>query len=178
MKCSTNIALATSISILLAACGSGANNSNSVAPLTSTSPSTPAAQSTPVTSANLQSIVPAFTYSANSQELAFANGLTQFRRQIGLGLLAQNTKLDASATAHLAYVIANNSAYGGTVALSEIDPSTGDPWFHDEQVGKTGFTGVLPSDRDKVAGYAGKISGAEEGGFGGGHGSAGNPPTE
>jgi hypothetical protein len=115
--------------------------------------------------------VPAFTYSTNSQEFAFATGFNQFRQRIGLGLLAQNTKLDASATAHLAYVVANNLAYGGTVELDAIDSSTGNPWFHDEQVGKTGFTGVLPSDRDKAAGYVGQISGAEEGGFGGGHGS-------
>lgn len=170
-------ALATSVSILLAACGGGGSSSTPAA-VSSTSPVTPGVPTVPttpavpvVTPAYLQTSVPAFTYGANSQELAFATALNQFRQQIGLGLVAQNAKLDTSATSHLGYVVANDSAYGGTVSLDAIDPASGLPYFHVEQAGKTGFTGVLPADRDKVAGYSGQISSAEEGGFGGGQGS-------
>lgn len=163
-------AVATSVSILLAACGGGGGGSSS-APASASNPVT--TPSTPVvTPANLQTTVPAFTYASNSQENVFATNLNQFRQQIGLGLLAQNEKLDASATAHLAYVIANNVSYGGTVNVSAIDPATGNPYFHEEQANLKGFTGVLPADRNKAAGYTGQFGSSEEGAYGGGHGSA------
>lgn len=165
-------ALAISLSILLAACGGGGGGSSttpSSASGTGTTPATPA--TTVVTPANLQATVPAFTYGASSEEFAFGTALNQFRQLAGLGLLAQNTKLDASAAAHLAYVNANTTAYGGTVQVDAIDPATGTPWFHEEQPNLKGFTGVLPADRNKVAGYTGLLSGAEEGSFGGGHGA-------
>lgn len=160
-------ALAASISILLAACGGGGVSSTPASGLTSvTTPTVPI-----VTPANLQTTVPAFTYGASSPEFAFGTGLNQFRQQIGLGPLAQNTKLDASATAHLGYVLANDVNYGGTVNMDAIDPTTGNPYFHEEQANLKGFTGVMPADRDKAAGYNGQVSGSEEGSYGGGHGS-------
>lgn len=168
MNCSTSLALATSISILLTACGGGGGSSMTPFP-SSGSGTTPAAPV--VTPANLQTTVPAFTYGASSQESAFGTGLNQFRQQIGLGLLAQNTKLDASATAHLGYVLANDVNYGGTVNMDAIDPTTGSPYFHEEQANLKGFTGVTFADRDKAAGYTGQISGTEEGAYGGGHGA-------
>lgn len=166
-------ALATSLSILLAACGGGGGGSSTTPSSASGTGTTPATPATPVvTPANLQATVPAFTYGASSEEFAFGTALNQFRQLAGLGLLAQNTKLDASATAHLAYVLANDINYGGTVTFDAIDPATGNPWFHDEQPNLKGFTGVLPVDRNKAAGYTGLLSGAEEGGYGGGHGAA------
>lgn len=165
-------ALATSLSILLAACGGGGGGSSTTPSSASGTGTTPATPATPVvTPANLQATVPAFTYGASSEEFAFGTALNQFRQLAGLGLLAQNTKLDASAAAHLAYVNANTTAYGGTVQVDAIDPATGTPWFHEEQPNLKGFTGVLPADRNKAAGYTGLLSGAEEGSFGGGHGA-------
>ena len=157
--------LAASVSILLASCGGGGGGSSS----NSTSGSAPSAPV--VTSGILQTSVPTFTYGASSQEFAFGTALNQFRQHIGLGLLAQNTKLDASANAHLGYVVANDINYRGTIIMDAIDPVTGNPYFHEEQVNLKGFTGVMPADRDKAVGYTGQLTGSEEGAYGGGHGS-------
>lgn len=164
-------ALATSLSILLAACGGG-GGSSTTSPSASGSGSTPVAPAGPVvTPGNLQATVPALTYSATSQEFAFVTAFNNFRQKMGLGLLAQNALLDKSAQNHLQYVLANDVNTGGTVNMSSIDPATGRPMFHIETVGNPLFTGVTEFDRAKAVGYTGSYAG-EFGTFGGGQGAA------
>lgn len=168
MKNVKHIALAASVSILLAACGGGGGGSTSApapsAPPTGNVPSTPT-----VTPADIQTSVAPLTYSAASDEFAFVTAFNQLRQQVGLGLLAQNALLDKSAQNHLQYVVTNWDVNGGTVNMATNDPITGRSMFHIEQADKPGFTGVQESDRARVAGYNGIYVG-EEGSFGGGKG--------
>src|SRR5471030_3256960 len=94
-------------------------------------------QSTPtgptVTPGNLQTTVPAPTYAAGSQELAFYTTFNAFRQAEGLGLLAQNSKLDAADRNHLNYLLTNTD-----LNLSSIDPATGRPQFHIEDPKRPG----------------------------------------
>jgi len=152
MKIAKHTVVAIAVSTLLAACGGGGGSSSSTTPSSTDTPS----QSTGpvVVPADLQTSVPALTYSANSQEYAFVTALNQFRAQVGLGLLAQNALLDQSAQNHLQYVVTNDSSNGGTVNMNTIDSATGLPMYHVEQAGKPGFTGVVPADRAKAVGYS------------------------
>lgn len=166
MKNIQNTIIASAVAVLLAACGGGGSSPSS-APA-ATTPTTPVATTPTVTPANLQLTVPAMTYAASSQEYAFVTALNDFRKQVGLGLLAQNDKLDLSAQNHLQYVLTNDINNGGTVDMTKTDPSTGLSMFHIEQAGKAGFTGVQPSDRSKAAGYPAGAS--EQLSFAGGKG--------
>lgn len=64
--------------------------------------------------------------------------INQRRLEIGLPAFILNKNLQASALAHATYVVTNNS-----LALE----------MHNETPGKNGFTGSVPSDRMKKAGY-------------------------
>jgi len=151
---------------VLAACGGGGGSG-----LAATAPTAPTAPTVPVvTPGDIQTSVPALTYAANSQEFQFVTALNAFRSQVGLGLLAQNTKLDAASANHLAYVVANDVNNGGTVDFNAYDPVTGRPLMHIENPLLPKFTGVQEADRSKFAGYDGVYTG-EEIGFGGGQGS-------
>lgn len=168
-----NIAAMVTIIALISACGGGGDSSLPATPVT-TGPvagnSTPALPTAPaVTPGDLQTTVPAWSYAEGSEQAAFVTALNSFRAQVGLGLLAQNTQLDTAAQNHLAYVLANDVNYGGTVDMTAVDRATGRNFFHIETAGNPLFTGVQELDRAKAVGYAGPFVG-EEGGGGGGKG--------
>src|SRR5471032_530671 len=132
-----------------------------------TPPTTPTSPTGPtVTLGNLQTTVPTPTYTAGSQELAFFTAYNAFRQAEGLGLLAQNTKLDTADKNHLNYLMVNPD-----LNLSSLDPTTGRPLFHIEDPKRPGFTGVQELDRANYAQYGGVFVG-EEGAYGSGQGSA------
>jgi hypothetical protein len=164
-------AVVVSVSMLMSACGGGGGGGGSTAPATSTSttPSTPV--TTPVTTTpaapvqDLQTSVSAPSYAAGSQELAFFNAYNGFRGQLGLGLLAQNTKLDQATNNHGKYQLQNPD-----LDLFATDPATGRPVFHIESSTRPGFTGVQEVDRAKFTQYASAYVG-ESGSFGLGSGA-------
>src|SRR5476649_2515980 len=144
--------------MILSACvGGGGSGTAGTIPVTPTAPTGPTASI--ITPGDTQTTVPALTYATTSQEYAFVSALNAFRSQVGLGLLAQNTKLDAASANHLTYVVTNDVNNGGTVNFNGYDPVTGRPLMHIENP-------LLP----KFAGYDGGYTG-EEIGFGGGQGS-------
>src|SRR5471030_1579543 len=162
------ISMAAGISCFLVACGGGGGSGggdNSA----STSLSTPSTPSTPtgptVTPGNLQTTVPTPTYAAGSQELAFYTAYNAFRQAEGLGLLAQNTKLDTADQNHLNYLLTNTD-----LDFTSIDPATGRPLFHIEDPKRPNFTGVTELDRANFTQYGGAYVG-ESGSYGSGQGS-------
>jgi len=124
-----------------------------------------------VTPGDTQTTVPALTYSAASQEYAFVSALNDFRSKVGLGLLAQNTKLDTASANHLSYLLVNDANNGGTVNFNTNDSATGRSMLHIENGTLAKFTGVQELDRAKFAQYEGSYVG-EEVTFGGNQGGA------
>ena len=91
--------LATVAVLSVTACGGGGGGGGE----TGTTPTVP----TPVTDTTVTS-VPAATYAVGSSEAATFALLNAERGRCGLGLLAQNTKLDVAAAAHAKYLTTNN----------------------------------------------------------------------
>lgn len=162
------------LSTLLAACGGGSGGDSPSAPPTGNTP--PVATTPPPTSTTppppqpdpiqeFQTSVPTPTYASGSHELAFFNAYNDFRGKLGLGLLAQNTKLDAANRNHVKYLMANKD-----IDFSAVDPKTGRPWFHLQDPGRTEFTGITELDRAKFAQYTGAYVG-ETGAYGNGQGA-------
>ena len=118
-----------------------------------------------MTPGNLQTTVPTPTYAAGSQELAFYTAYNAFRQAEGLGLLAQNTKLDTADQNHLKYHFTNTD-----LNFQSIDPATGRPLFHIEDPKRPNFTGVQELDRANFAQYGGIYVG-ESGTYGSGQGA-------
>jgi uncharacterized protein YkwD len=129
---------AISLAAMLSACGGGGGSS-------ATSPTTPTTPTIPTVDNNaLQTSVPAVTYA--STNLSAFNALQAARVAYGVGMFAQNAKLDTAAKNHAVYI---------TQRWSEKDfASTG----HIEDAAKSGFTGVNPSDRIAFAGYTASAS--------------------
>ncbi|MYM96094.1 CAP domain-containing protein [Duganella vulcania] len=150
----------------LVACGGGGTASTPVTSTTPTMPTTPV-----VTPGDTQTTVPALTYAATSEEYAFVTALNDFRSKVGLGLLAQNTKLDAASANHLSYLITNDVNNGGTVNFNTYDSTTGRSMLHIENGALAKFTGIQEADRAKFAKYDGSYVG-EEVTFGGKQGGA------
>lgn len=149
------------LSLAITACGgSSTATTASSAPTTQAPPVAPAAPEQ-----DLQKAVPAPTYAAGSEELAFFNAYNEFRAQAGLGLLAQNTKLDLAAKNHLNY-----QAQNADLDLFATDPATGRAVFHIEAPSRPGFTGIQELDRAKFVQYPGTYVG-ETGSFGLGKGA-------
>jgi uncharacterized protein YkwD len=169
MKFKTSVS-AVAVAVFLVACGGG-GGSTPAAPIATVPPVTPPAPAPVVTPADLQTSVPALTYSTVSAEHQFVTALNQFRAQVGLGLLAQNDLLDKSARNHLEYVLKNDVLLGGQVNMRTNDPATGRSMFHIENASYPLFTGVQELDRAKVVGYTGPYVG-EELAFAGGKGGA------
>ncbi len=134
------------IAASLSACGGGGS-----------SPSTPAVATTctspqvlvngvctnPISTvipANLQSNVPVPTYASGSVELQAFTELNNFRKMVGLGLLAQNSKIDSAAANHANYISQN------------IDTDL-TVFGHYEVATKAGYTGVAPGDRTAFTSY-------------------------
>ncbi len=125
----------TSLTVMLAACGGGGDAGVSEGENGGSKwnpPVTPIPISQP---SDLQLTVPTPTYAENSDNLATFNAINQFRSSLGLGLLAQNTKLDAAAMNHVDYEVLHH-VFG-----------------HDEIRGYAGFTGVDATERAAYAGY-------------------------
>ena len=161
------ISLTAGISCFLVACGGNSGGGDNSASTSLSTPSTPSTPTGPtVTPGNLQTTVPTPTYAAGSQELVFYTAFNSFRQSLGLGLLAQNAKLDMADQNHLKYLMTNTD-----LNLSSIDPVTGRPQFHIEDPQRPGFTGVQELDRANYTQYGGVYVG-EEGSYGSGQGSA------
>lgn len=173
MSKSASIAAAVAVATLISACGGGGGGNTAVTaptgPTTPTGPTIPTGP--PVTPGDTQTTVPALTYAATSQEYAFVSALNDFRDKVGLGLLAQNTKLDTASANHLGYLIANDVNNGGTVNFNTYDQVTARSMLHIESGALAKFTGVQEGDRAKFAQYDGSYVG-EEVTFGGNQGGA------
>ena len=124
------------MTVLLAACGGGGDNS---------SDRSPAAVGAPAASGDggLATSAPASSYAQGSEELAAFNFLNVERSRCGFGVLAQNTRLDAAARAHADYQLVNN-------LFSHVEDQAGFP---------TGFTGATMVERYAFQQYTG-IGGA------------------
>lgn len=170
LKQTRNASIALAIALLVAACGGGGGGGTS-APAPAPTP-LPVPVPTPPTTTpeNIQKSVPEFTYQAGSEQRSFATALNGFRAALGLGLFAQNERLDKAASNHLAYVLHNDARFGGTVDMLALDAGTGRPTLHIENATKPFFTGVQERERAIAAGYAAQAVG-EEVTFGGGKGS-------
>ena len=141
MQSTKTLALSAIFAAALAACGGGGGDATPTATTpTATTPPAPTAQSTIVTS------VPAATYAAGSDERAAYDLLNAERQKCGFGLLAQDTRLDAAAAAHVNYLLKNNV------------------FSHAETAGLPGFTGVNPITRTAAQGYLGSAVGEDGGG--------------
>ena len=136
MKSTTKtLALSITFAAALAACGGGGGG-------TTTTATTPV----PVANGTIVTSVPVATYAAGSDERIAYDYLNAERQKCGFGLLAQDTRLDAAAAAHVSYVLKNNVS------------------VHIETAGLPGFTGVRPFDRAQSKGYTGASVG-EDGAF-------------
>lgn len=145
---------------LLAACGGGGGSGSQTGPV---APVTPPVVTPPAS--DIQTSVPAPTYTAASQELAFFNAYNDFRGALGLGKLKQDNKLDLANQNHVAYLLANTD-----INTAAIDSKTGRPLFHIEDPVRPKFTGVTEKDRASFAGYGG-VYVAESGAYGAGRGA-------
>jgi uncharacterized protein YkwD len=128
------VAIAASVSVLLAACGSGSTSGASGAasassPSGASAPS--GASSATATSANV--VTP--QYAAGSVEDVLFTNLNQARQQCGFPALVENTALDKSGVSHAQYMAANNTT-------SDTEVST-----------NSGFTGTTYAARAVVAGF-------------------------
>ncbi len=121
--------MATTFAALLAACGGGTAN------IDQGGPNPPFIPPNPSQTEHLQTVVPPPTYGANTDNLTSFNAINQFRASLGLGLWAQNSKLDRAAQNHVDYEV-RNKTFG-----------------HYETKGLAGFTGVGPADRAAFVGY-------------------------
>lgn len=89
----------------------------------------------PYIGANLQTTVSTPPFAVGSEEMKSFNYLNDFRRNLGLGLLAYSQELTLSAVNHANYLKINR--VGG----------------FSEDSGKPGYTGATPTERANYAGY-------------------------
>lgn len=151
MKKSLFVAMISSA--ILSACGGGGGGSSTSTPPVATTCTSPQVLvngvcTNPVSTvipANLQSNVPVPTYAAGSVQLLAYTQISDVRKLIGLGPLAQSAKIDSAALNHSKYVNLN------------ID-SDSSVFGHYENAGLSGFTGVTPGDRNSFVGYTGPVS--------------------
>jgi uncharacterized protein YkwD len=127
-----------SVASALTACGGGGGSSSSPAP---EPPPAPSPQPLPA-----QMSVPT-PVGYDADKLAAFNRLNELRVAAGLGMLAQDTRLDQAAQAHVNWEVAN------------------DVFSHVESLGSPGFTGVNWWDRVRAQGYA-PTGGSEVASFG------------
>jgi uncharacterized protein YkwD len=135
----------------LAACGGGGGSASPAVPTTPPPASMLLQPSTIITSGGTS------TYTAGSDELDAFNLLNQERKNCGFGILAQNSKLDQSATSHSKFLVENNLAYS-----------------HYEATGLPFFTGVTETDRATAVGYTNPVAAVLATWSGS---PAGNPPS-
>lgn len=164
--------IAVACTLFLTACGGGGGSDSATVPQNPVTPTPPVVTPPVVTppvvtppASDLQTTVPAATYAANSQELAVFTQINAFRAKLGLGLVAQNSKLDTAAQNHMKYLLTNKD-----IDFSAVDPKTGRPFFHLENAARPDFTGVTEQDRANFAQYGGAYVG-ELGAYGKGLGA-------
>ncbi len=144
------LTLTLAAALALSACGGGESASfapGTVPPVTVATPGTPppvvvVTPETPprvvvVAPGNLVASVPAATYLAASPERTIYEAINAARTLVGVGLLAQEARLDNAARNHEIYLSLNPD--GG--------PHVEDPL-------RPGFTGVSPTDRARAVGFA------------------------
>jgi len=122
----------TTLAALLTACGGGGSSGSNISGETNP----PAIPSDVKQSEHLQLTVPTPNYDVNAENLASFNAINKFRASLGLGLWAQNTKLDLAAQNHVEYEVLHK-VFG-----------------HYETKGLAGFTGYDPNERAVYVGYA------------------------
>jgi uncharacterized protein YkwD len=115
---------AVAASILVAACGGGGGGSS---PASTTGNNTGSngspSQSVNSSSGNLQTTVPAGTYTGATAQASIYSQLNAYRAAVGVGQLKQDTVLDTSASAHALYLV-NNFANGNITAVTHNEVST------------------------------------------------------
>jgi uncharacterized protein YkwD len=129
-------ALMTLVAIAsLSACGGGGESSAPAAPFVPVA----APSQAPTTVA----AVPVGSYAAGSQQEGVFLLLNKERSNCGFGLVAQDPRLDKSATSHVNFLSANGGQFS-----------------HNEAAGLPFFTGVTEQARAVAAGYNGSVGGA------------------
>jgi uncharacterized protein YkwD len=91
--------------------------------------------SIPIPLSDLQLVVPPPSYLTNTENVASFEAMNAFRSSLGLGLWAQNSKLDMAAQNHVNYEVLHH-VFG-----------------HAEVLGLPGFTGVDATERAAYVGY-------------------------
>ena len=130
------------MTMALTACGGGGGDSSPTPPAPPSTTVSPPSTSPTRADFALAASAPTPTYAASSSEsTAFALTNTA-RAGAGAGLVAQNTKLDAAAAAHVNYLALNGIAGG----------------LHNETPGLQGFTGATEVDRDQAVGYGTNVT--------------------
>jgi len=130
-------ALATAAA--LAACGGGGSSSSDTGTGSGGSNSGNGGGSS--SGGDVQTSVPASTYTAGSAEAAAFAALNTERDRCGFGLVAQSAKLDTAAGNHAAYL---------TTLMNANTAPTG----HTEDAAGAGFTGATPDVRIAGTGYS------------------------
>lgn len=124
---------AIGVAATLVACGGGGGGGESTGSVT---PGPIVVAPPPaVLDTSIVTSVPAATYAAGTGDRVAYDLLNAERQRCGLGLLAQNTKIDSAAAAHLKYSISNNT-------LTHLQDPT-----------KPDFFGVGVDDRYRKVGY-------------------------
>lgn len=140
----------------LAACGGGGSSSSDTGTGSGGSNSGNGGGSS--SGGDVQTSVPASTYTAGSAEAEAFTVLNNERQRCGFGLLAQSTKLDTAAGNHAAY-------------LTNLMNANAAPTGHTEDAANAGFTGATPDVRISGSGYAATAWGEDVGFYNLGTGS-------
>lgn len=156
--------------LALSGCGGGAGGATSGSGgSTGNDPGTPAPDP-----GNLLTTLPSATYATGSREAQIFSEINAVRGT-QFGYMVQSTNLDKAAASHALYLQTNDvvpmiDPSGIQVVINGIlmsqmgvqyyavDPSTGIIGGHSEDVGKPGFTGATPADRESAAGFIGSGS--------------------
>lgn len=136
------IALSLLSTLTLAGCGGGGGGAVSTNPGGGSNGGGQQPPPPPVDQNALQTSVAAATYAAGSSQLSAFTALNTARQAYGVGLLAQNAKIDVAASNHAQYV---SQRWG-----AKDFANTG----HTEDSTKPGYTGVGFTDRIAGAGYS------------------------
>lgn len=129
-------AMSIAVSVMLAACGGGGGGDSG----SGAAPATPAAPSVPA-SGNLQTSVPAATYTGGTAQAEIFSELNAYRAAMGVGQLKQDSVLDTSATAHALYLV-NNFASGNITAVTHDEVSTFSNYYEATPLSRARKAGV------------------------------------
>jgi uncharacterized protein YkwD len=139
LKAGAKLAVALSLAATLAACGGG-----------SSAPAAPQVPQNPVVPADGSGIppktsVPASTYDAAGAQAAAFKLLNDYRGAMGVGLVAQDTKLDDAATKHATYLFTGLA--GGTLTALTHDEVAGNPnYYADTPLARAQKSGVATTE--------------------------------